>query len=153
MVPNSNLTSFGCESSPPESSQHVIQVTLPAGTQAVPVVQTASLPAGTQAVPSTMIPAVSQSANEELIRKQQQEIEMLKKSLEASQNALKEQQMALQLSQQNDVQMLLSQQLRNNQVWSLSSFKVRRELLTNDLKQVSSISLLMTSSPSKGFLS
>ena len=32
------------------------------------------------------------------------------------------------------------------QVWSLSSFKVSRQLLTNDLNQVSSVSLLMTSS-------
>ena len=33
-----------------------------------------------------------------------------------------------------------------DQVWSLSSFKVSRQLLTNDLDQVSSVSLLMTSS-------
>ena len=32
------------------------------------------------------------------------------------------------------------------QVWSLSSFKVSRQLLTNDSNQVSSVSLLMTSS-------
>merc|ERR1712219_44220 len=32
------------------------------------------------------------------------------------------------------------------QVWSLSSFEVSRQLLTNDLNQVSSVSLLMTSS-------
>ena len=35
---------------------------------------------------------------------------------------------------------------RSNQVWSLSSFKVSCQLLTNDLNQVSSVSLLMTSS-------
>ena len=32
------------------------------------------------------------------------------------------------------------------QVWSLSSFKVSRQLLTNDLNHVSSVSLLMTAS-------
>ena len=32
------------------------------------------------------------------------------------------------------------------QVWSLSSFKVSRQLLTNDLNEVSSVSLLMTAS-------
>ena len=33
-----------------------------------------------------------------------------------------------------------------SQVWSLSSFEVGCQLLTNDLNQVSSVSLLMTSS-------
>ena len=33
-----------------------------------------------------------------------------------------------------------------DQVWSLSSFKVSRQLLINNLNQVSSVSLLMTSS-------
>ena len=33
-----------------------------------------------------------------------------------------------------------------DQVWSLSSFKASRQLLTNDLNQVSSFSLLMTAS-------
>merc|ERR1711923_572986 len=36
-------------------------------------------------------------------------------------------------------------QLLHYQVWSLSSFKVSRQLLANDLHQVSSVSLLMTS--------
>ena len=32
------------------------------------------------------------------------------------------------------------------QVWSLSSFEVSRQLLTNNLSRISSVSLLMTSS-------
>ena len=86
-----------------------------------------TLPAGTQAVPSTIPHSGSSSisgsssvaSNEELIRRQQAEIEQLKRSLEVSQSALKEQQMALQLTQQNNEQIILSQQLRNNQVKKL----------------------------------
>ena len=40
----------------------------------------------------------------------------------------------------------LIKRVRLNHVWSLSSFEVRCQLLTNDLYQVSSVSLLVTSS-------
>ena len=39
------------------------------------------------------------------------------------------------------------------QVWSLSRFELSRQLLANDMDQVSSVSLLMTASTTKGFLS
>ena len=125
-----------------EPKTEVIQVTLPVGTQAVPT--TVSLPAGTQAVPSTI--QTKQSSSEELIRRQQQEIEMLKKSLEQSQNALKEQQMALQLSQQNDVQVLLSQQLRNNQIQLHQLQTIQRQIYSDQSSLM--FALQPTNSPS-----
>jgi len=91
---------------PPDT---LIQVTLPAGTQAVP----STIP---HSGSSSISGSSSVASNEELIRRQQAEIEQLKRSLEVSQNALKEQQMALQLTQQNNEQIILSQQLRNNQM-------------------------------------
>ena len=90
----------------------LLQVTLPAGTQAVP----STIP---HSGSSSISGSSSVASNEELIRRQQAEIEQLKRSLEVSQNALKEQQMALQLTQQNNEQIILSQQLRNNQVKKL----------------------------------
>ena len=45
-----------------------------------------------------------------------------------------------------------AEQLGEDQVWSLSSFKVSRQVLERTFDQVSSVSLLLTSS-TEGFLS